>query len=359
MTIINTMKYNFLLAAGCLFGLSAVSSCGNKTHFKTTPDTIQVNTFQLNAPSQGTADRIQYNGTIEADKSIDLSFQVAGTITALPVQTGQYVRKGQLVAAVDETTYRNQYNAQLAQAKLAEENYNRILEVYKKGSIAEIKMLEARSNFEQATSAAKATYQNIVHTRIFAPQNGYIGDKKAEAGATASPGMPVLQLLDIRSVQVMVALPENEINQHKSGDQAVVMIDALGNEALTGRISEIGVLAEQNSASYNVKVNLINPGKQLKPGMLCKVTFKPNKRDAASDSSLFVVPVQAVQVNEQGKNFVYIVDGAGKKALIKEVQTGSLYNSGIAIKSGLQGNERLITSGYQKLTNNTPIIINP
>ncbi|MGI4022903.1 MAG: efflux RND transporter periplasmic adaptor subunit [Janthinobacterium lividum] len=355
------MKYKFFLAAGCLFGASAISSCGNKTQFKTTPDTIRVNTVQLSSSNQGTADRIQYNGTIEANKTIDLSFQVAGTITTLPVQTGQFVHKGQLIAAVDETTYRNQYNAQLAQAKLAEENYNRILEVYKKGSIAEIKMLEARSNFEQATSAAKATYQNIVHTKLFAPQNGYIGDKRAEAGATAGPGMPVLQLLDIRSVQVMVALPENEINQHKSGDQAVVIVDALGNQTMTGRISEIGVLAEQNSASYNVKVNLNNPDKQLKPGMLCKVTFKANNRVSSSDTSMkqqIIVPAQAVQVDEQGKSFVYILNEDGKKALIKEVQTGAIYNSGIAVKGGLSGTERLITSGYQKLTNNTPVLIN-
>lgn len=355
------MKNNFYTVAGIWFIAALLCGCGHKTQLKTTPDTIRVNSLPLSNANPGTTDRIQYNGTLQADKTIDLSFQVSGTITAMPVQTGDYVHKGQLVAAIDETVYRNQYNAQLAQAKLAEENYNRTLAVYNKGSIAEIKMLQARSDFEQATSSAKATYQNIVHTKLFAPENGYIGDKKTEAGATASPGAPVIQLLDIRSVQVLVAVPESEINRYKAGNHAVVTVDALGSQPLIGKVSEIGVLAQQNSASYNVKVHLLNPAKALKPGMLCKVTFGPDNHLSAQDSSgqkQIIVPAQAVQVDEQGNDYVFITDDAGKKALRKPVQTGALYNSGIAVKSGLSGNERLITSGYQKLTDGTPVILN-
>ncbi len=355
------MKYNYFLTAACLLGVAVISGCGGKIRLKTSADTVSVNTIRLDSSQHATgADRLQYNGTVQADKTIDLSFQVSGTITTLPVQTGDFVSKGQLIGTVDETVYRNQYNAQLAQAKLAEENYNRVLDVFKKGSIAEIKMLQARADYEQATSAAKATYQNIVHTKLYAPRDGYIGDKKIEAGATASPGMTVAQLLDIRSVKVLVAVPESEINNYKAGDKAAVTIDALGKEPMDGRVAEIGVLALQNSASYNVKIDLANAGKQLKPGMLCKVSFIPASRHPAADITQLrqiVVPAQAVQVDEQGRSFVYIVDAAGKKAIYKQVETGALYNNGIAIKAGLTGNEQLITSGYQKLGDNIPVSI--
>lgn len=353
------MKHTFSLVAVCYLGGFLFSGCGNRTQFKTTQDTIGVTILKLGGIHNGT-DKVGYNGTLQADRTIDLSFQVSGTITSIPVQTGDFVRKGQLLASVDETVYRSQYNSQLAQRKLAGENYSRILEVYKKGSIAEIKMLEAKSNFEQATSAAKATYQNIVHTKLFAAENGYIGEKNAEAGSTASPGKPVIQLLDIRSVQVLVAVPENEINKYKAGDEAIVTVDALEGRSLTGHVSEIGVLAQQNSASYNVKVKLSNAAKQLRPGMLCKVTIQPGKQVSGADSvsQELVVPVQTVQIDEQDNKFVYILDGDGKKALKKKVTTGSLFNSGIAIKSGLSGNESLITSGYQKLNNNSPVKIN-
>lgn len=347
-----------LTFAGAMMAAIWISGCSGKKEQKNGPDTLAVNVFNLSAESMSTSDRIVYDGTLEAEKTIDLSFQVSGAILSFPVLTGDYVKKGQLVGAVDETVYRNQYNAQLAQAKLAEENYTRINDVFKKGSISEIKMLEARSNYEQATSAARATYQNIAHTHLYAPVSGYIGEKKAEAGAVANPGQPVLQLLDTRSVKVLVAVPESEINHYKAGTPATVKIDALGNQPLQGKVTEVGVLALNGSANYNLKISLANNDMKLRPGMLCKVMFSKTAGTVASSNDIkeVIVPVQSVQVDEKGASFLYIV-GTNHKAVRKNITTGQLYSNGIAIQSGLAGNEQVITSGYQKLADQTPVIV--
>jgi membrane fusion protein (multidrug efflux system) len=351
------MKTTQLLLAGVPFAFILAGCSGSKAP-QHGQDTISVHAIKLNGDSLAVSTKIIYNGTLQANKVIDLSFQISGTINSLPVNTGDYVRKGQLVGTVDETTYRNQYNAQLAQAKIAEENYKRILTVFEKGSVAEIKMLEAKSNFDQATSTARATYQNIAHSRLIAPQDGYIGDKKTEAGAIASPGQTVLQLLDTRSVNVLVAIPENEINKYKSGEHAVVYVDAMGKRPMDGRISEIGVLALNNSANYNLKVRLTNPEKDLRPGMLCKVSFQPSSVATAKSGSSkeIVVPIQAVQVDEAGRNYVYVID-EGRRAQRKDVKTGTLYDNSMAINSGLTGTEELIISGYQKLADHSPVIV--
>lgn len=352
-----TMK-SIINAGGALAVLVCLSGCNNEEKTKSGPDTLAVEVSDLSKVNSETAQQTVYDGTLQADKVIDLSFQVSGTIVSFPVKAGDYVNKGQLIAQVDETTYRNQYNAQLAQAKLAEENYRRIEEVYRKGSIAEIKMLEAKSNYEQATSATKATYQNIAHTRLYAPESGYIGQKMLEAGGLASPGQPVAQLLDTRSVQVLVAVPENEVNRFPAGTPATIKIDAIGNRLFEGVVSEVGVLAVNTSANYNVKVKISNPDRMLKPGMLSKVNFNTTKTSAVkTDSAGVVVPVQAVQVDEKGNQFVYLV-ASGNKAERRQVKTGQLYSNGIAITEGLKGNEQLITSGYQKLADQTPVTIN-
>jgi membrane fusion protein (multidrug efflux system) len=353
----NIMKTKFTLA-GAVVAAIWISGCSGSKEQKSGPDTLAVNVFNLSAEPMSTSDHIVYDGTLEADKTIDLSFQVSGTILSFPVLTGDYVKKGQLIGAVDETVYRNQYNAQLAQAKLAEENYTRINDVFKKGSVAEIKMLEAKSNYEQATSAARATYQNIAHTRLYAPVNGYIGEKKAEAGAVANPGETVLQLLDTRSVKVLVAVPESEINHYKAGTPATVEIDALGNRPLQGKVSEIGVLALNGSANYNIKISLANNDMKLRPGMLCKVVFNKTAGTVnfPNDVKEVIVPVQSVQVDEKGASFLYVMS-TDHKAVRKEVTTGQLYSNGIAIRSGLAGNEEVITSGYQKLADQTPVIV--
>jgi len=345
--------------AGAFLAALWISGCSTEKKQENSPDTIAVNVFNLKAGAISLNDRTVYDGTLEADKTIDLSFQVSGTILSFPVLTGDYVKKGQLVGVIDETVYRNQYNAQLAQAKLAEENYIRINDVFKKGSIAEIKMLEAKSNYEQATSAARATYVNIAHTHLYAPVSGYIGEKKAEAGAVANPGQPVLQLLDTRSVKVLVAVPESEINHYKAGTPATVKIDALGDAPLQGKVSEVGVLALSGSANYNLKISLANNDMKLRPGMLCKVVFNKTTGNVASSNDVkeVIVPVQSVQVDEKGASFLYVMNAA-HKAERKNVTTGQLYSNGIAIQSGLVGNEQVITSGYQKLADQTPVIVN-
>jgi len=343
-----------LVLTGTAIILLTLGACSGKNETIKTADSIRVQAIKLNKTSANNDLQIVYNGTLEANKTIDLSFQVSGTINSFSLRTGDYVKKGQLIATVDETTYRNQYNALVAQARLAEENYKRTLAVFEKGSMAEIKMLEARSNFEQANSSARATYQNIAHTKLYAPQSGYIGEKNTDAGAIASPGQPVAQLLDIRSVDVLVAVPENEINRYKAGDLALVSIDALGTQVLEGRVAEVGVLALNNSASYNLKVKLNNTDQKLRPGMLCKVRFAI-KRSVQADNDL-VVPLQAVQVDEQGQNFVYTINEK-QQAIRKVVKTGPLYNQGISISSGLTGTEQLVTSGFQKLTEGTAVII--
>ena len=343
---------------GAVLTALCVTGCSSKTKFKPGPDTLAVKVFNLSADASAINDRIVYDGTLEAEKTIDLSFQVSGTILSFPLKTGDFVKKGQLVGSVDETTYRNQYNAQLAQAKLANENYTRINEVFKKGSVAEIKMLEAKSNYEQATSAARATYQNIAHTHLYAPVSGYIDNKMAEAGAVANPGQPVLQLLDTRLVNVLVAVPESEVNQYKAGTPASIKIDALGDRPLQGKVTEVGVIALNGSANYNLKIALSNISSQLRPGMLCKVSFDlaGKKGNTLVNAGEIIVPVQAVQVDEKGTNFLYIMS-AQNKAVRKDVITGQLYSNGIAIRSGLSGNEQVIASGYQKLADQTPVIV--
>jgi membrane fusion protein (multidrug efflux system) len=348
-----------LTLTGAMMAALWISGCSGKKEQKTGPDTLSVNVVNLGEAPMSTSDRIVYDGTLEAEKTIDLSFQVSGTILSFPVLTGDYVKKGQLVGVIDETVYRNQYNAQLAQAKLAEENYTRINDVFKKGSVAEIKMLEAKSNYDQATAAARATYQNIAHTHLYAPASGYIGEKKAEAGAVANPGQPVLQLLDTHSVKVLVAVPESEINHYKAGTPATVKIDAFGDQPLQGKVSEVGVLALSGSANYNLKISLANNDMKLRPGMLCKVVFNKPAGTAASSNDVkeVIVPVQSVQVDEKGVSFLYVMSEA-HKAVRKNVTTGQLYSNGIAIQSGLSGNEQVITSGYQKLADQTPVIVN-
>lgn len=329
-------------------------SCGRNQSVKEVLPPVNVKVVSLDHHGNITQE-ISYNGTVKESKSITLAFQVSGNITAINAEKGQEVRKGQLLAAVDETVYRDQYNAQLAQQKLAQDNYNRIKEVFQKGSIAEVKMVEARSHLDQATAVARATYQNIAHTRLYAPTDGYIGEKMAEAGDLAAPGSPVFKLVKLQDVNIMIPVPESEINSLKKGQSATVKIAALNNLVFNGVIDEVSVISDGASHNYNVKVKVANANHALKPGMVASVFFAGLSGNSREDSTAIRIPLISLQVDEQNRNFVYVADH--DKAVRRQVKRGELMNDVVVITEGLHPSDKVIVSGYQKITSGTAVKI--
>ncbi|MEH6659941.1 efflux RND transporter periplasmic adaptor subunit [Leeuwenhoekiella marinoflava] len=348
---------NQLKNSGLLFLLLSILSCKDANHTREIkPIEVAVITIGENDNAQ-LAHTIRYSGIIKAEKTVNLSFQVSGTVVRIPIETGELVAEGQLIAEIDETTYREQYNSLQAQLQLAKENFERINEVFRKGSIAEIRMLEARSNYEQAQAAAKAQYQNIKHTKLYAPIGGYLGQKMLEAGDIANPGQPVVQIMNIETVKAILAIPDNEINQYQKGDKAMVTLDALTGENFEGIVDEVSIAASQNSPVYTVHVNIENPKRRIKPGMAASIVLERASVIALGSPQPIVVPARAISVDQSGKSFVYLVDQQKNEALRHQVETGDLYDSGIEITSGLHVGDLLVVSGHHKLTNNTPVKI--
>lgn len=348
-----------LLAAALI-----LTSCGSKDDQAQAPPArqavrVRVQQAGAGASSAGTAasQSLSYSGTVAEGTGVTLSFQVGGTITQLPIEEGQPVRKGQLIAAIDGAVYRDQYQAQLAQAKLAEDTYRRVNQVYQEGSIAETRMVQARQQYEQAQAAARATYQNVAHTRLYAPIAGYIGSKPADRDALASPGAPVATIVQLSEVKVNVAVPEAEINRLRKGDRATVRVAAVGAAPLAGRIDEVSPVADAQSHTFTVGVRVPNPGTRLKPSMTAQVSFdqaaaRATGRNPGAAAAL-VLPVRAVQVDERNRHFVYLVQG--NTARWHEVQTGDLVGNGLAVTGGLRAQDKVVVDGYHKLYDQAPV----
>lgn len=350
-----------------LLSLAFTTSCGSKDEQQTPPPArvaVPVRVQQAGAgadsagPTPGAAAQgLRYSGTVAEGTGVTLSFQVSGTITQLPIDAGQRVHKGQLLAAVDDAVYRDQYQAQLAQEKLAADTYRRINQVYQEGSIAETRLVQARQQYEQAKAAARATYQNVAHTRLYAPMDGYIGTKQVDQGAVAGPGTAVATIVQLSQVKVNVGVPEAEINRLHKGDRATVQVAAVGDALLAGRIDEINPVADAQSHTFTVGVLVPNPGTRLKPSMTAQVTFdqaatRSGANGTAAPAAL-VLPVRAVQVDERNHHFVYLVQG--NTVRWHEVQTGDLVGNGLAVTGGLRPQDQVVVDGYQKLYDQAPV----
>ncbi|MEP2057279.1 MAG: efflux RND transporter periplasmic adaptor subunit [Maribacter litoralis] len=350
----HTYLWHFLKGLSIVLLVVLNTSCGSEEKTATNK-IIKVKVMNVGEGSDNLSSKISYNGTIEADVSIMSSFQVSGNVLNVPVQIGDFVKKNQLIAQIDASVYSSQYEQQRAQERLAKENYERINNVYQKGSIAEIRMLEARSQYEQAQAAVKMTYENVRHTKLYAPMDGYISDKMMDAGDLAQPGQPVVEIVNINSVKAVLPISDGEINSITKGDSATVSIPALDDKTIVGMVDEVSIQSNQGSPVYTAYVKLNNADKQIKPGMTCNVSFIEKSTQSEKSESVIVIPSESIAVTEDGKKFVYIVNE--NKAERKYIETGALYDSGMVVKKGLAHGDKLIVSGYHKLTQSTPVEI--
>ncbi len=297
---------------------------------------------------------LNYSGLTEPVLTVPLSFQLPGTVEKVLVDEGDQVRKGQVLAILDQTTFQSAYNAALASQTRALDAYERLKKVYDNGSLPEIKWQEIKSQVEQANSSAQIAKKNLENCKILAPVNGTVGSRNIEAGATATPGISVFNIITTNELYARISVPENEINKIKPGQQADVTFPALGEGIYIGEVEKVAVIANTISKTFEVKIRINNPKGELRPGTVCNVNLSLN----TGNNTNILVPVQAVQKDAFGKNYLYLVAKNEGIATRREVQTAGIINNQLCITSGLNEGEYYVVEGQQKLSDNSKVNFN-
>jgi membrane fusion protein (multidrug efflux system) len=328
-----------LKLGGTLVVLALVAGC------KTSKDSVQKEPVRVEVQQVMTADSRQslaYSGTIEESETIPLSFSSVGTVSQVFVSEGSVVKKGQLLATLDNTTYQNAYAMVHATEQQAEDAYNRLTPMHKNGNLPEVKYVEVETGLHQAKAAAAIAKKSLDDCNLYATTDGIVGKRYINPGMVALPNVTPITLVKISKVYARVPVSENEISSIQKGDKAAVIIGALGSREFYGTVEEIGVLADPLAHTYKIKIGIANHDWEIKPGMICNVTL--NK---VNEIPGLFVPSRAVLVDEQGRNFVYAVDQ--NKAVRKYVTTGKLLTNGVEIVNGLNDGEQIVVAGQQKL----------
>lgn len=329
------LKYVFALA------LVSMASCSGKKEDSASRDAIPVK-VQEAILSVGANER-NYVGTVEETFGSSLSFQMAGNVQKVLVSEGQRVSKGQLLAVLDQSTAKNMHDAALATLKQAQDGYDRLSALHGKGSLPEIKFVEIQTSLQQAQSAESIARKSLDDCNLYAPFNGVIADRSVEPGMNMMPGMSAFKLVTIDKVKVKASIPENEISQIKEGQTARVNVAALDHKIFEGKIKEKGVMANPLSHTYEIKVELNNPDKELMPGMVCEVLISTD-----TTISAFIMPNSAIQILNGDEHFVWLAkDGIATQKL---VTTGAITNQGVVITSGLTQGDKVIVEGNQKVS---------
>ncbi|BBE17714.1 Co/Zn/Cd efflux system membrane fusion protein [Aquipluma nitroreducens] len=295
---------------------------------------------------------LRYSGTVEAAQTIPLSFQSSGTVEQVLVQEGDAVRKGQLLATVNKADNQSMYNLSLATYQQAKDAYDRLKQVYDNGSLSEVKWVEMETNLKKAESQLQVSKNSLEKCNLYAPVSGIIGKRNVEPGQSSLSSFSPLELVKIETILVKISVPENEIGKIKKGMNASFTISALENKQYEGTITNVGVVADQFSRTYEVKITVKNTNLEIKPGMVCDVTL-----NTTAEKQMVLIPYNAISKDTDGSSFVYVVTDDQKSVRKQIVKLGDYQNNGLEILSGLTANQSIVVEGKEKLTDNSQIIL--
>ena len=205
---------------------------------------------------------------------------------------------------------------------------------------------------EVTTAIAKGVEvakKNLANCSLKAPVSGIVGKKNVKAGETALPSQAVVTILNINTVKVKVSVPEAEVNAIQANTTSEITVEA-ANRTLSGGSIEKSVQADPLTHSYNVRITVANTDHKLLPGMVANVCIGLTKADTGLS-----VPITAVQRNVNGRLFVWTVanDSTAHRTI---VSVGATLGNNISIISGISDGQRIVTEGYQKLSEGTKVV---
>lgn len=319
---------------------------------------------------QGESESRTYSGSARAELETDLSFRVGGTLTRRPVNVGDAVERGDLVATVDTTDYQvrlDEARAGLARAEAeqrnADANYERTRDLYENQNASRTQLDQARAVAESAEAQYRAAAQQVEaarlqlsYTRLTAPQRCTVAQTYVEVNQNVSPGQPVARLNCGGCAEVVVSVSDTDISRVKDGMIVTAAVNALPGIEIPGVVREVGVATAARGTTFPVTVALMEACEDVRSGMAVDVAFSfPTAADAGS----LVVPYVSVGEDRNG-HYVFVIepDVEGKLfANRRPVTIGRAMSDGIAIADGLSAGELIATAGVRRLTSGQQVTL--
>lgn len=347
-------------------------------------------------------------GKIEPEFKVVITPEVTGEIIELPVKEGDQVKKGQLLIRIKGDQYKaqkEQLEAGLQSAKASLKireaelqkitaDFNRIKELHAKKlasdserETAEANYLTAKASYDaavanvlQSEARLKEILESLYKTTIYSPMDGVITSLNVEVGERVlgsgfTQGTEIMTVSDLKNIEAVVEVDENDVVLISNGDTAIVKVDAFKDKEFKGVVTQIGNSAktkglgtQEEVVNFEVRIKLIDSDDKLRPGMSCTADIQTE-----TVFDVLAVPIQSVTIrskmaekkteegdedavvekkssdkNDKPKEIVFIVENG--KAESVEVSTGISDADYIEIRTGLKGGEEVVSGSYRAIS---------
>ena len=331
----NVIVKTLLVGGVCLASVACSSKKGAEAATETVAEVAKPKVTTAQVHIQDVDQQSVFTGNVEGYAVNNITPQQPRRITRLLVDVGDHVKKGQLVAELD--------NSALAPAKAQYENnkanFERSDELYKFGG-------ESKANWQAMQTAyevSKSTYENMLeNTTLVSPISGVVTARNYDVGDMAA-GMPIFVVQRINPVKIMISVSESLYTYVKKGMAVEVELDALPEQKFSAKVSRITPSIDASTRTFPVELTLANDKELVKPGMYARVTMNYGTR-----KNIVVPDVAVVKQLGSGNRYIYVYNQDGTVAY-KKVELGRRFGDKYEILSGIADGDVVVTSGQVAL----------
>ena len=329
-----------VLAAGCGNNGKKEAAQAEAVVENVAPTVAVQQVFVRGVPQMAT-----YTSTVQAYVKNNIAPQMAGRITKINVEIGDFVKAGQILAEIDK--------AQLLQAQLQLQNQEvelqRLKSLYEAGGLSQ----SDYDAIQMQYNVLKTQVDNLVeNTTLRSPINGVVTARNYDVGDMYAMSMPIFTVEQIVPVKILVGVSESDYSKVKKGDSVEITADAIPGKTFYGKVNRIYPTVDPATRTFTIEVKVDNNYRTLRPGMFVRATVNFGK-----NNSVVIPDVAVVKQQGSGERFVYLLNEDGTVSYQKVV-LGRRMGAEYEVLEGIQDGAKVVTGGQIRLKDGIKVIVN-
>ena len=296
---------------------------------------------------------LELQGSVTTKDLLVIYPEFSGTLTNVFVKEGQTVKKGQLLAKVDDGGLSQQLGQLQIHFELAKTTFDRQQRLWNQKIGSELQFLQAQSNYQAQAKAVSQLQQQIKKTSVRAPFSGTIDDVITEQGSVVAAGQSqLMRIVNLDKMYIETNVPEKYINHISKNKNVQVEFPVLGKSMLS-KVRQVGNYINPANRTFKIEIAIPNKDKNIKPNLTARLRINDYSNQRA-----LLIPQSIISENAKGEQFVYVIKNdnttIAKKIII---ETGKTQGDIIEILSGLSNGDEIISEGARSVTDGQTVKI--
>jgi len=341
-----TIFRTIIIASAALLAAACGSNAGKQTEQQAAavvaedPTVAVVEVFTREVPQEAV-----YTSTVQAYAKNNIAPQMAGRITKINVEIGDFVKEGQILAEIDK--------AQLLQAQLQLQNQEvelqRLKSLYEAGGLSQ----SDYDAIQMQYNVLKTQVENLIeNTTLRSPINGVVTARNYDVGDMYAMSMPIFTVEQIVPVKLLVGISESDYSKVKKGDSVQITADAIPGKTFYGKVNRIYPTVDPATRTFTVEVKVDNNYKTLRPGMFVRATI-----NFGVNNNVVIPDVAVVKQQGSGERFVYVLN-EDNTVTYQKVVLGRRMGAEYEVLEGISNGAKVVTGGQIRLKDGIKVTVN-